>query len=133
MKILNIAITAAAGVSLLIGGGTLVATGKTKKEKAAKTVVVNTLQSGKSVKGFAGPVPVEMTVANGKIRAVRALPNHETPAYFDKVLKSGILQKFVGMTPAKAARTQVDAVSGATYSSRALIENIHIAAREAAK
>lgn len=127
-----------AGVAMLAGamllcGFSIEAGGTKKKSKSQKTFVVNTIESGKAVKGFAGPVPIEMTVSNGKIAAIRPLQNHESPGYFRLVTESGLLQKFVGLTPKQASELKVDAVSGATYSSKAIIENVRIAAREAAK
>ena len=119
--------------SMLFCGIASMAQGTKKKAKASKTFVVNTIESGKGVKGFAGPVPVEMTVSGGRITAIRPLQNHESPGYFKLVTESGLLKKFIGLTPKKAAELKVDAVSGATYSSSALIENVRLAAREAAK
>ena len=74
-----------------------------------------------------------MTFTNGKISGIKLLPNHETPSYFQRVERSGIVQQFIGLTPAQAEAKKVDAVSGATFSSRALIRNIQAAAREARK
>lgn len=119
--------------SMLFCGVATSVYGSNKKARKAKTVVINTIESGKGVKGFAGPVPVEMTVSGGRIAAIRPLQNHESPGYFKLVTESGLLKKFIGLTPKKAAELKVDAVSGATYSSKALIENVRIAAREAAK
>ena len=101
--------------------------------KGPKTVVVNTVKSGKSVMGFAGTTPVEITVTDGKVEKVVALPNSETPAYFQKVLDSPIFTQLIGKTVQEAAEVKLDAVSGATFSSKAVIENINIGLKEAAK
>ena len=98
-----------------------------------KSFVVNTTKSGKSVMGFAGTTPVEITVTDGKIEKVSALPNKETPAYFQKVLDSPIFTKLLGKTVQEAAEVKLDAVSGATFSSKAVIENINIGLKEAAR
>ena len=98
-----------------------------------KTIVVNTTKSGKSVMGFAGTTPVEITVTDGKVEKVVALPNQETPAYFQKVLESPIFTKLIGKTVQEASAVRLDAVSGATFSSKAVIENINIGLKEAAK
>jgi uncharacterized protein with FMN-binding domain len=99
----------------------------------SKTVVVNTTKSGKAVMGFAGTTPVEITVTDGKVEKVVALPNKETPEYFQKVLDSPIFTKLLGKTVQEASQVQLDAVSGATFSSKAVIENINIGLKEAAK
>ena len=99
----------------------------------SKTFVVNTTKSGKAVMGFAGTTPVEITVTDGKVEKVVALPNKETPEYFQKVLDSPIFTKLLGKTVQEASQVQLDAVSGATFSSKAVIENINIGLKEAAK
>ena len=101
--------------------------------KGPKTVVVNTTKSGKAVMGFAGTTPVEITVTDGKVEKVVALPNSETPAYFQKVLDSPIFTKLIGKTVQEASAVRLDAVSGATFSSKAVIENIKIGLKEAEK
>jgi NosR/NirI family nitrous oxide reductase transcriptional regulator len=98
-----------------------------------KSFVVNTTKSGKSVTGFAGPTPVEITVTDGRIEKVVALPNKETPAYFKQVQDSPIFTKLLGKTVKEASEVQLDAVSGATFSSKAVIENIRLGLKEAAK
>lgn len=107
---------------------------KPRRQASAKaTFTITTTELGRNVKGYRGPVPVSVTFSKGKITAVKPLANHETPAYWQRVEKSGICEKFIGLTPGQAATKQVDAVTGATLSSRALIENIRLAAREAKK
>ena len=98
-----------------------------------KSFVVNTTKSGKAVMGFAGTTPVEITVTDGKVEKVVALPNSETPAYFQKVLDSPIFTKLIGKTVQEASAVRLDAVSGATFSSKAVIENIKIGLKEAEK
>ena len=98
-----------------------------------KSFVVNTTKSGKAVMGFAGTTPVEITVTDGKIEKVVALPNSETPSYFEKVQQSPIFTKLIGKTVQEAQTVRLDAVSGATFSSKAVIENIQIGLKEAAK
>lgn len=85
--------------------------------------------------GFNGPVPVKVYFnANGTVDSVEALPNSETPSYFEDVINSGLLNAWDGYTAEEALKLKVDAVSGATYSSSALIANVRSQlAREAAR
>ena len=53
---------------------------------------------------------------------MEALPNRETPQYFAKA--KTLLKQFEGKTVKKATQMEVDGVSGATYSSKALIKNV---------
>ena len=97
------------------------------RTKGPDTLKVNTLETGAAIIGFNGPTPIELCVYNGVITEIKALPNQETPRFFQRVLDSGLLTALIGKTPAEARSTPLDAVSGATYSSTALIKNIHLA------
>ena len=98
-----------------------------------KSFVVNTEKLGKEVMGYAGRTPVEIHVTDGRIEKIVALPNSETPAYFQRVQESPIFTSLVGKTVKEASEVQLDAVSGATWSSKAVIENIRLGLKEAAK
>jgi len=91
---------------------------------APDTLKVNTTDIGKAFFGYNGRTPVEISVVEGKVVEIKALPNRETPQYFQMVLGSGILERLKGLTVEEALETELDAVSGATYSSDALIGNI---------
>ena len=99
----------------------------------ADTLVVNTTDLCKNIIGYDGPTPLKITVVKGVVAKVEALPNTESPSYFKLVLDSGLLKTIVGKTPAEAAKMPLDAVSGATYSSEAVIENLRAGLKEAAK
>lgn len=101
--------------------------------KKPKTVVINTEKLGKEVLGYAGTTPVEITVTNGRIEKIEALPNAETPSFFQRVKDSGIFTALNGKTVEEASKVQLDAVSGATFSSKAVIENIRLGLKEAAR
>lgn len=86
------------------------------------TVIVNTAQICKTVRGFKGSTPLQIYIKKNKIVKVEALPNRETPQYFAKA--KALLKQFEGKTVKKAAKLEVDGVSGATYSSKALVKNM---------
>lgn len=126
-KILVIAIAVIAltfGTSRVIIGRNGSATAQTD------TVKVNSVESGKKFIGFNGRTPVEIALVNGRIVYVKALQNTETPAYFNLVKESGLFEKLNGLTVNEALATELDAVSGATYSSEAVIGNIRAALSE---
>ena len=50
--------------------------------------------------------------------------NAEDPEFWQRVLDSGIFKKYLNRTPAEALRLPIDAVTGATFSSRAAQETI---------
>lgn len=97
--------------------------GKISKEPVAgDTIVINTTEIGKDIIGFNGPVPVEIFVSQGRVVKVNALPNSETPRFFARIMV--LLDKWNGLTVEEASELQVDAVAGATFSSKALIGNV---------
>ena len=95
--------------------------------------VINTESLGKEILGYAGPTPVEITVKNGKIEKIEALPNVESPGFFQRVKESSIFTALIGKSIKEASEVKLDAVSGATFSSKAVIENIRLGLKEAAK
>ena len=88
------------------------------------TLVVNTTDLAKDVIGYNGTTPLEIKLVDGTIVAVKALPNSETPRFFQRVQKSSIFTAPIGKTPAQVIQMHFDAVSGATFSSEAVIENL---------
>ncbi len=84
--------------------------------------VVNTTTLAKEVRGFRGQTPVKIYIKKGKVVKIVALKNHETPQFFGKA--KAVLAKFEGKSTSKAAKMKVDGVSGATYSSKALVKNV---------
>ena len=83
------------------------------------TVVVNTTSLCKEVTGYAGTVPLELYIKDGAVDSVNALPNEETPEFFDEVRV--LFAQWKGKTVDDALATKVDVVTGATFSSKALM------------
>lgn len=80
------------------------------------------------VKGFNGPTPVFVAIGtDGVVKGIVALDNDETPSFFTRLEEAGLFNKWNGKKAAEAAQLEVDAVSGATFSSRAVIENVKAA------
>ena len=86
--------------------------------------VINTTEAGKEFVGYGGLVPVEIYVTGGRIDSVKPLPNSETPSFFARLEEEGLVSAWDGKSLDEAASMPVDAVSGATYSSNALIGNV---------
>ena len=103
------------------------------RKAQADTLVVNTTELCKEVIGYDGPTPLKITVVDGVVASVEALPNTETPRFLDRVLQSGLLNAVVGKKVSEAAQMPLDAVTGATYTSQAMIENLRAGLQEAAK
>jgi electron transport complex protein RnfG len=73
-----------------------------------------------------------VVVIKGKISDIRVLENEETPRYLDRAMY-GLKDKWVGKSISKAYKIEVDAVSGATYTSEAIISNMKLALEELQK
>lgn len=93
-------------------------------QSAGDTLVVNTTDMARDVIGFNDRTPLEIKLVDGVIVGIKALPNKESPGYFRRVVSSSIFQAPIGKKPAEVLDMQLDAVSGATYSSEAVIENL---------
>jgi uncharacterized protein with FMN-binding domain len=85
--------------------------------------VINTTSLATDIEGYVGCTPVKVYIKGGKVLRIEALENEETPKYFDMVEK-GLLKKWNGMPVKTAEKCKVDAVTGATVSSEAVIENV---------
>jgi len=80
------------------------------------------------IKGYAGETPV-MIAFNAKktITGVYLLPCQETPGYAKRVEDAGFYNQWNGLTVKKALKKKVDTVSGATFTSRAVVESVRAA------
>ncbi len=90
--------------------------------------IINTTEIGKDISGYAGPVPLEIYVSNGRIDSIVALSNSESPRFFGRLEAGGLTKAWNGKTLQEAQTLNVDAVSGATYSSNAYIANVRAGA-----
>ncbi|MCR5152419.1 MAG: FMN-binding protein [Prevotella sp.] len=87
--------------------------------------VVNTTSLSKNVTGYIGTTPLKIYIKRNKVVKIVALRNQETPKYFAMVKKQ-LLDKWNGLTLKQASKQKVDAVTGATYSSNAVIKNVQL-------
>lgn len=85
--------------------------------------VVNTTTLADDVEGYAGPTPLKIYIKKGKIEKIEGLKNMETPKYW-ALIKRDLLGKWNGLAVKKAAEQKVDVVTGATFTSEAVIENV---------
>ena len=85
--------------------------------------VINTTTLCANVKGYADVTPIKIYIKDGKINKIKTLRNAETPKFW-ALIKKEMLPKWDGMDVKKAAKAKVDAVTGATMSSKALLKNV---------
>jgi uncharacterized protein with FMN-binding domain len=88
--------------------------------------IINTTTIGKDIEGYNGPTPLKVYIKNNKVEKIEFLKNVESPKYYAKVKKE-LQDKWNGLKVKNAKTLQVDAVTGATYSSTAVIQNVQLA------
>ena len=90
-------------------------------------IVINTTELGKDIEGYNGPTPLKVYInKNKKVERIEFLKSMETPKYYVKV-KKALQDKWNGLKIKEAKTLQVDAVTGATFSSEAVIQNVQLA------
>lgn len=90
--------------------------------------VVYSKPASDGVKGYAGETPVLIAFDTKRvILGVYMLANQETPKFVQRVEAAGFYKNWNGLTAKKALKKEVDVVSGATYTSRAVAESVRLA------
>lgn len=85
------------------------------------------------VRGYVGPAPVLVGMdRKGVIVRLIVLQNRETPYYMRMIERSGFFKQFTGR-PVSAGWDGVDAVSGATITSKAIVKDVSTASSLMAK
>ena len=78
-----------------------------------------------AIKGFNGPTPLLIALdAEGRIKTVTLLENEETPRFAQRVVEGGLYDAWNGLTVEEAMDKQVDAISGATYTSNGVKKSL---------
>lgn len=123
---------ASLSLALVMSTGLAVAVGQSDKvmqRQSDGTYVVNTVTLCPTVRGFKGATPLFVYIKGGKVVKVEAQRNQESPKFFQKV-RQGLLPKFAGIKLSTAAKaSEVDGVTGATMSSRAVKKNVAAAVK----
>ena len=87
--------------------------------------VINTTTLGSDIEGYNGPTPLKIYIKKNKVERIEFLKSMETPKYYAKV-KKALMDKWNGLKVKDAKTQQVDIVTGATYSSEAVIKNVQV-------
>lgn len=86
--------------------------------------------------GYGGPLAVAVAVdPEGVATAVSVVRHRESPSFFDRVLRGGMLARLAGKSHQDriVLGEDVDGVSGATYTSLALTQSVHRVVRKVAQ
>ena len=101
----------------------------TKADSGERAYLFNSADWSAGIPGHGGPIPLAvMTDAEGALLKYRILSSHETPAYLQRTLswQKQLVGKNIFSDPPLAG---VDTVSGATQTSRALLETLRESGR----
>lgn len=93
-----------------------------KKEKDG-TYIINTTTLAQDVEGYNGTTPLEIHIKKNKIVKVVLLKSMETPKYNAKVKKQ-MIPLYENVKLKKGKKVEVDGVTGATFTSEAVKENV---------
>ena len=81
-------------------------------------------------KGFRGPVPVMVFLdPENEIVAVTLLPNEEDEPYLNRIADAGFFDCWKGISLNQADSLKINAVTGATFSSNAIIQSVNVLLR----
>jgi Na+-translocating ferredoxin:NAD+ oxidoreductase RnfG subunit len=95
-----------------------------KNKKAG--FILYTAPYSNTVYGFGGNTPLIIALnEKQQIIGTKLLENNETPSYVDYVTEEGLFERWNGLTIDAALNKEVDAISGATYTSKAVIRSFH--------
>lgn len=87
--------------------------------------VLNTSPYNEDIIGYGGTIPITVFLdERNRITHVEVCENKETPRFINGIIKNGFLESWNGLTPEQVVDKQVDAVSGATFSSTAIIQSM---------
>lgn len=87
-------------------------------------VVISTKEIGKEIKGYGGPVPLEIYIKDGRVEKIVPGRNSESPQYFNTLAETGYLDQWNGLALSDAMNKTTDAMSGATFSSTAVSKGV---------
>ena len=94
--------------------------------------IIGIVSVGEAV-GYGGPMDVAVAInAGGEVIGYSIVSHKETPSYLEKVLDSYFVEDLLGMdsTDQFALGEDIDGISGATYTSGAIVEAVREETRE---
>jgi uncharacterized protein with FMN-binding domain len=97
-----------------------------EKENKKAGYVLYSAPYSNNIYGFGGKTPLIIALnEKQQIIGTKLLENNETPSYVNYVSKEGLFESWNGLTIDASLNTEVDAISGATYTSQAVIKSFH--------
>lgn len=93
--------------------------------------LLNSSPKADSIVGYVNSTPLLVGLnTQNTIIGIQLLPNRESPDFIKKIVNSGMLERWKGTNIVNLSALNVDGVSGATYSSQAIIKSIRFTVNE---
>ncbi len=97
------------------------------KDEEKLGYIIYTAPYSNNIYGFAGNTPLMIVLdKKQKIIGTKILDNNESTNFLDHVSNKGLFNSWNGLSLQEALNKQVDAISGATYTSEAIINSLKI-------
>lgn len=119
-----IKLTAEAQKALGLNGKTATSVSDHEWKISDGTTVYSSVPYGQDIFGYSDCTPMFIAIKDGKISAVTPGPNNETPEYWVFLEEEDFFNNWNGKNIKEAEALEVDAISGATFSSESVIGNI---------
>ncbi|MGL5682806.1 MAG: FMN-binding protein [Marinifilaceae bacterium] len=87
--------------------------------------VISTHNIAKDIFGYAGNIPLHIFIKDNIIEKIEVQQNSESPDFLASVINNGLLTAWNGLTLGEAINKDIDATTGATLSSSAIIESVN--------
>lgn len=86
-----------------------------------------------SPRGYSGPIEMLVGIDKGKVKGIKVLSHRETPGLGANIVKSSFLNQFIGksLKDLIEPKKDIDAITGATISSRAVCSGVREALQKA--
>ena len=113
-----------------LDGNTYAAWSRTDPSQLIGYVAVNSAQ------GYGGPLTLAVAVdETGIVTGISIVDHKETPSYLSRVLREGGIEKLLGLSHQDrfVVGQDVDAISGATYTTQALAESVRASSYQVAE
>ena len=92
---------------------------------------INSSPYSDNIFGYNGITPLTIYIDNNdRILEVEVCPNKESRGFLKKVLTSGYMESWNGLSTKEALNHEVDAVSGCTYTSTAIKQSLQISMQQ---
>lgn len=105
-----------------------------KPDGSLRASLLFTMPLCKEITGYGGNIPFVIVLSEDKkIENLILLPNSETPNWIEMLKAQGFFDTWNGLTVEESLNKKVDAITGSTFTSNAVIESMQVRLAEYSK